>query len=82
MSTVKLVNLLEKAEDSLRKELSTLDRIDNLSAINGIFSKAFLGNDVIDAYKKELSLTEVSILNSILKLLNTQNLICNYSGIT
>ena len=73
MSTIKLVDLLKETKPSLRKELNSLGTIENVDDINNIFSKFFLGNKSIESYKKELTLSEVSIFNSILKLINAQN---------
>lgn len=72
MSTMKLVDLLRETKPSLREELNSLGTIENLDDINNIFSKFFLGNKSIESYKKELTLSEVSIFNSILKLINVQ----------
>lgn len=67
---VTLLSLFEKNEAQFRKELSGIQLPENINLLQNFLSDFFVNKVSVAEYQKELSLTEISMMNSVLKLVS------------
>ncbi len=65
-----LLKLFEQNEPDFRKELSAIQLPRDEKRLRGFLSDFFVNQVSVEEYKKELSLGEISVLNSLLKVIN------------
>ena len=67
---VTLLSLFEKNEAQFRKELSGIQLPENINLLQNFLSDFFVNKVSVAEYQKELSLTEIAMMNSVLKLVS------------
>ena len=67
---VTLLSLFEKNEAQFRKELSGIQLPEDISLLQNFLSDFFVNKVSMAEYQKELSLTEIAMMNSVLKLVS------------
>ena len=67
---VTLLSLFEKNEAQFRKELSGIQLPENIDLLQNFLSDFFVNKVSVAEYQKELSLTEIAMMNSVLKLVS------------
>lgn len=65
-----LLSLFEKNEAQFRKELSGIQLPENINLLQNFLSDFFVNKVSVAEYQKELSLTEIAMMNSVLKLVS------------
>lgn len=65
-----LLSLFEKNEAQFRKELSGIQLPENINLLQNFLSDFFVNKVSVAEYQKELSLTEIAMINSVLKLVS------------
>ena len=67
---ITLLKLFEKEEQQFRQELSAIRLPGDIGKLQLFMNNFFINKVSVDEYKKELSVTEVAMFNSVLKLIS------------
>lgn len=77
---ITLVNLFEKNEQQFRNELSAIQLPEDIKVLQKFLADFFVEKVSVDEYKSELSMSEIAMLNSVMKLVSLpMSLICEWT---